>query len=62
MTVFIFKLEYDTERAGTFEPLKYLPPNKSVVLGIVSSKLSKVFPSFWERPTLNVKHVDGKRV
>ncbi|EPS99730.1 hypothetical protein FOMPIDRAFT_1024052 [Fomitopsis schrenkii] len=34
-----YYLEYDTERAGTFEPLRWLPPNKSVVLGIVSSKL-----------------------
>ena len=33
------QLEYDTERAGSFEPLRWLPPNKSVVLGIVSSKL-----------------------
>lgn len=33
-----YYLEYDTERAGTFEPLRWLPPNKSVVLGIVSSK------------------------
>jgi 5-methyltetrahydropteroyltriglutamate--homocysteine methyltransferase len=31
-------LEYDTARAGTFEPLRLLPKNKSVVLGIVSSK------------------------
>jgi len=37
-----YYLEYDTERAGTFEPLKYLPSNKSVVLGLVSSKLPKL--------------------
>jgi hypothetical protein len=35
----VFYLEYDTQRAGTFEPLKYLPPHKSVVLGVISSKL-----------------------
>jgi len=35
-----YYLEYDTERAGTFEPLKYLPRNKSVVLGLISSKFS----------------------
>lgn len=34
----VSQLEYETERAGTFEPLRWLPPNKSVVLGIVSSK------------------------
>jgi 5-methyltetrahydropteroyltriglutamate--homocysteine methyltransferase len=31
-------LEYDTARAGTFEPLRFVPKNKSVVLGLVSSK------------------------
>ena len=31
-------LEYDTPRAGDFAPLKYLPSNKVVVLGIMSSK------------------------
>jgi 5-methyltetrahydropteroyltriglutamate--homocysteine methyltransferase len=33
-----YLLEYDTERAGGFEPLRLVPKNKSVVLGIVSSK------------------------
>jgi 5-methyltetrahydropteroyltriglutamate--homocysteine methyltransferase len=33
-------LEYDTERAGGFEPLRFLPAgNKIVVLGLISSKL-----------------------
>jgi len=32
-------LEYDTARAGGFEPLRFLPKgNKRVVLGLVSSK------------------------
>jgi 5-methyltetrahydropteroyltriglutamate--homocysteine methyltransferase len=32
-------LEYDTERAGGFEPLRFLPKgNKVVVLGLVTSK------------------------
>jgi 5-methyltetrahydropteroyltriglutamate--homocysteine methyltransferase len=32
-------LEYDTERAGGFEPLRFLPKgNKAVVLGLVTSK------------------------
>jgi 5-methyltetrahydropteroyltriglutamate--homocysteine methyltransferase len=31
-------LEYDTERSGGFEPLKHIPQNKTVVLGLVSSK------------------------
>lgn len=31
-------LEYDTERAGGFEPLRFMPADKHVVLGLVSSK------------------------
>ena len=33
-----FLLEYDTDSAGTFEPLRFMPPGKMVVLGLVSSK------------------------
>ena len=33
-----FFLEYDTERAGDFEPLRFVPNDKAVVLGLVSSK------------------------
>ncbi len=33
-----FLLEYDTPRAGDFAPLRFVPKNKGVVLGIVSSK------------------------
>jgi len=33
-----FLLEYDDERSGTFEPLRFVPPGKTVVLGLVSSK------------------------
>ncbi len=33
-------LEYDTERAGGFEPLRFLPKgDKIVVLGLISSKI-----------------------
>jgi 5-methyltetrahydropteroyltriglutamate--homocysteine methyltransferase len=31
-------MEYDSERAGGFEPLRFLPDNKMVVLGLVTSK------------------------
>jgi 5-methyltetrahydropteroyltriglutamate--homocysteine methyltransferase len=34
-----FLLEYDTDRAGGFEPLRFVPPDKMVVLGLISSKL-----------------------
>ena len=33
-----FFMEYDTVRAGDFEPLRHAPKDKTVVLGIVSSK------------------------
>ena len=33
-------LEYDTERAGTFEPLRFVRPETTVVLGLVSTKVS----------------------
>jgi 5-methyltetrahydropteroyltriglutamate--homocysteine methyltransferase len=33
-----FVLEYDDERAGTFEPLRLVPKDKIVVLGLVSTK------------------------
>ena len=37
-----FLLEYDTDRAGTFEPLRFVPPGKDVVLGLVSTKLAQI--------------------
>jgi 5-methyltetrahydropteroyltriglutamate--homocysteine methyltransferase len=33
-----FLLEFDDERSGTFEPLRFIPKGKMVVLGLVSSK------------------------
>jgi len=35
-------LEYDTERAGGFEPLRLLPKGKRAVLGLVSTKSASV--------------------
>jgi 5-methyltetrahydropteroyltriglutamate--homocysteine methyltransferase len=40
LNVDAFLLEYESERAGTYEPLRFMPPDKSVVLGLVSSKLA----------------------
>ncbi len=37
-----FFLEYDDERSGGFEPLRYIPRGKRVVLGLVSSKLPQL--------------------
>jgi 5-methyltetrahydropteroyltriglutamate--homocysteine methyltransferase len=33
-----FLLEYDDERSGSFEPLRFVPKEKLVVLGLVSTK------------------------
>ncbi len=35
-------LEYDTERAGTFEPLRFVPKHKVAVLGLITTKVGKV--------------------
>ena len=33
-----FFLEYDDERSGGFEPLRFVPPGKQIVLGLVTTK------------------------
>jgi 5-methyltetrahydropteroyltriglutamate--homocysteine methyltransferase len=38
MAVDRFLLEYDDDRSGTFEPLRLVPRDKTVVLGLISSK------------------------
>lgn len=42
LNVDLFLLEYESERAGTFEPLRFVPRSKGVVLGLVSSKLPEL--------------------
>ncbi len=37
-----FLLEYDTERAGTFAPLRFVPKDKIVVLGLITTKTGRV--------------------
>jgi 5-methyltetrahydropteroyltriglutamate--homocysteine methyltransferase len=37
-----FCLEYDTPRAGSFEPLRFMPKDRAVVLGLVSSKTPRL--------------------
>jgi 5-methyltetrahydropteroyltriglutamate--homocysteine methyltransferase len=37
-----FFMEYDSDRAGGFEPLRFVPKNKTVVLGLVTSKSGKL--------------------
>jgi 5-methyltetrahydropteroyltriglutamate--homocysteine methyltransferase len=45
-------LEYDDERSGTFEPLRFVPKGKAVVLGLVTTK----------RPRLEDKDVLKRRI
>jgi 5-methyltetrahydropteroyltriglutamate--homocysteine methyltransferase len=47
-----FFLEYDDARAGGFEPLRFVPPNKRVVLGLVTTK----------RPELEDKDMLKRRI
>jgi 5-methyltetrahydropteroyltriglutamate--homocysteine methyltransferase len=37
-----FLLEYDSPRDGSFEPLRFVPPGRRVVLGLISSKEPRV--------------------
>ena len=37
-----FLLEYDTERAGGFEPLRFVPPGPTIVLGLVTTKVPQL--------------------
>jgi 5-methyltetrahydropteroyltriglutamate--homocysteine methyltransferase len=40
LAIDLFFLEYDSPRAGDFSPLRFVPKDKSVVLGLVSTKLN----------------------
>jgi 5-methyltetrahydropteroyltriglutamate--homocysteine methyltransferase len=35
-------LEYDSERAGTFEPLRFVPRGRTVVLGLITTKSGRL--------------------
>jgi 5-methyltetrahydropteroyltriglutamate--homocysteine methyltransferase len=48
-----FLLEYDDDRSGTFAPLRFVPKGKTVVLGLVSSKLPRM-----EDPDMLVKRIE----
>ena len=37
-----FFLEYDSDRAGDFRPLRFVPPGKRVVLGLITSKFGEL--------------------
>jgi 5-methyltetrahydropteroyltriglutamate--homocysteine methyltransferase len=46
-------LEYDDERSGDFAPLRFVPENKTVILGLVTSKVAEL-----ETPDLLKRRVD----
>jgi 5-methyltetrahydropteroyltriglutamate--homocysteine methyltransferase len=48
-----FLLEYDDQRSGGFEPLRFVPRDRTVVLGLVSSKLGAL-----ESPDLLARRID----
>jgi len=48
-----FLLEYDDQRSGTFEPLRFILKGKTVVLGLVSSKVARL-----EDPDQLVKRIE----
>ena len=52
-----FLLEYDDERSGTFEPLRFVPKGKTVVLGLISSK----FPRMEDREELAKRIEEASR-
>jgi len=44
MNVDAYFLEYDDERSGDFSPLRFVPEGKTVVLGLVTSKVGTLEP------------------
>ena len=42
LNIAFYFLEYDSPRAGNFTPLRYVPGHKSVVLGLVSTKVPQL--------------------
>lgn len=42
INVHAYFMEYDTDRAGGFEPLRFVPKGKTVVLGLVTSKSGRL--------------------
>ncbi|EAW09777.1 cobalamin-independent methionine synthase II family protein [Aspergillus clavatus NRRL 1] len=52
-----YYLEYDTPRAGGFEPLKELPRHKNVILGVVTSK----FPELEDKEEMKKRVYDAAK-
>ncbi|HEX6295454.1 MAG TPA: 5-methyltetrahydropteroyltriglutamate--homocysteine S-methyltransferase [Burkholderiales bacterium] len=59
-----FLLEFDTPRAGGFAPLRHVPKDKGVVLGLVSSKtpVLEKMDALRQRADEAAKYVDASRL
>ena len=59
-----FLLEYDTPRAGDFEPLRFVPKGKGVVLGLVSTKtpVLETVDELQRRSDEAARHIDKNRL
>ncbi len=59
-----FWLEYDSPRAGDFSPLRFVPGNKNIVLGLVSTKSDAIEDkaALKSRVSEAAKHVDLSRL
>jgi len=55
----VFYLEYDTPRAGTFEPLADVPKDRRVVLGLITSKFAEPLEDIEE---MKAKVQDAARI
>jgi 5-methyltetrahydropteroyltriglutamate--homocysteine methyltransferase len=44
LTMDRYLMEFDTERAGGFEPLRFVPKGKTVVLGLITTKQPRMEP------------------
>lgn len=58
LNVATYYLEYDTPRAGGFEPLLYLPAHKNVILGIITSK----FPELEDKEKMKARVMEAADV
>ena len=64
LNVQFYFLEYDSPRAGSFEPLREVPENKTIILGLVSTKNStlETFDYLRKRIEAAAKFIDIEKV
>jgi 5-methyltetrahydropteroyltriglutamate--homocysteine methyltransferase len=59
-----FFMEYDSDRAGDFRPLRFVPKSKMVVLGLVTSKTPALEPKDELKRRIDeaAQHIDGNQL